>query len=229
VKRGQGGSDPASREAWKMLSTREMLTQRPVVLNAERESGMPNNELIDLPNIRQEDGISCGPAIAMSVGKFFGVGPDDLEEWKKNLGTTENQSTAPGAIFAYLRSLGLQVYARSRMTINDLRECWQQGHPVICPIQADVDQVASLDAGHYVAVVGIGLGQVIVQDPSADNMLDKPGGSVPKDEESADGYQTPGRSMIAFDRWNKVWNDKDVNGNEYLRFGIVVSGGKEQD
>lgn len=33
---------------------------------------------------------------------------------------------------------------------------------------------------------------------------------------------TPGRMMIALDKWEQVWHDKDADGNVYDHFGIIV-------
>lgn len=130
-------------------------------------------ELIDLPDIRQHDSYSCGSAAACSVGRFFGVGPETLEEWKTALGTTEKDSTRPEAIVDYLTELGLQVTPKQGMTVDDLAACWKAGCPVITPIReyGVPSKQASAEYGHYVAVIGVAVGQVIVQDPSIMNVL----------------------------------------------------------
>ena len=73
-----------------------------------------------VPNIRQDTDYRCGAAASMAVGKYYGVGPDTLDAWSDDLGTTAAQSTSPNAIVSYLSSLGLQVNARQNMGIDDL-------------------------------------------------------------------------------------------------------------
>ena len=189
-----------------------------------------STELLDLPDIRQKDHYSCGAAVAMAVGRYFNVGPTSLEEWKHALGTSEKNSTSPPAIIRYLRSLGLDVTARPQMTIEDLHAAWQDGKPVICPIQeyGVPSKQASFNYGHYVVVIGQGLGEVFVFDPSIDNALAKPGGTVGKGKPDPDVLQAPGRSLIPVEKWMKVWHDRDAAGRRYVQYGIVVGGNRRQ-
>jgi predicted double-glycine peptidase len=213
--------------AGELEATHHQLASR--LASRHAEPATAPTELLDVPDVRQHDNYSCGAAAAMSVGRFFGVGPDTLEEWKQALGTNEKTSTLPSAIVDYLRNLGLDVEPRQLMTVADLRQCWREGAPVICPIQeyGVPSKQASFDYGHYVTVIGIALGQVFVQDPLIDNVLGRPGGSVGTAENKTDDQgadQTPGRMMIAVPEWRKVWHDKDARGRRYIRYGIVVRG-----
>jgi HK97 family phage portal protein len=178
--------------------------------------GEAGTELLDLPDIRQQDDYSCGAAAAMAVGQYFGVGPDTLEEWKAALSTTEQKSTRPFAIVQYLTELGLVVTAGGDLTIEDLKACWRAGQPVICPIQeyGIPSKQASFLYGHYVVVIGAALGHIFVADSSIDNVL-----------EGQDSDQAPGRSLISEEDWLRVWHDQDIDGKQYIRFGIAV--GKE--
>jgi HK97 family phage portal protein len=172
-----------------------------------------DRDLIELPDVRQQDNYSCGAAVAMSVGRYFDVGPESLEEWKAALDTTPENSTRPIKIIEYLTSLGLAVTAASDMTVEDLRDFWKDGMPVICPIQEYglPSKQASFQYGHYVATIGVAHGQVFVQDPSIDNVLEGQGSD-----------QAPGRSLIAESTWDSVWHDRDADGRQYVRFGIAV-------
>ena len=62
---------------------------------------------VDIPGVQQRDDYSCGAAALMAVGSYFGVGPDDLEEYKKKLGTNEENGTNVYEILKYARELGL--------------------------------------------------------------------------------------------------------------------------
>ncbi len=151
-------------------------------------------ELIQLPDIRQPDGYSCGAAVAMAVGQYFGVGPETIAEWKDALDTVGDKSTKPQSIVDYLTSLGLAVDAAHGMTVDDLVVSVADGTPVICCVYP----------GHYVAVVGASPDSVTVQDPAAT------GDSATRKIDAA--------------TWVENWHDTDIDGNEYDQFGILVSG-----
>lgn len=173
-------------------------------------------ELLPVPDVRQPNHYSCGAAAAMCVGRYFGVGPESYEEWEAALGTTVEQSTHPMRIVKYLTELGLSVVAAHNMTLDDLAAYWRRGMPVICPVQdylANLPPAAEFDYGHYLTVIGCGLGHVFCQDSSEDNTI------LPQYGSSAD----PGRVMIAFDKWLKTWHDQDIDGVKYTRFGIAVA------
>ena len=180
-----------------------------------KESVDDGTGLIEVPDIRQTDHYSCGAAAAMCVGKYFGVGPDTLPAWKKALGTDVQQSTSPQAIVNYFSSLGLRVTASSNLTIGDLKAYTQNGSPVIVAVQdygSELPEKASFDYGHYLTVIGVGMGYVFCQDSSEDNVIANSGSA-----------QKPGRVMIAEADFLKIWYDKDVDGNQYRQFGIAVA------
>lgn len=183
--------------------------------------------VIEVPDERQPDHFSCGAAAAMSCGKYFEVGPDDIEEWKEALGTTLAESTHPSAIVNYLSSLGLKVTAQHKMTIEDLWAHIANDEPVICPVQDYMnlrESGATFDYGHYLTVVGVVPGYIICQDSSIENAENKPGGDVPANlsKDYAENVEAPGRVIISNEEWNKIWHDEDAEGNPYIQFGIAV-------
>ena len=171
--------------------------------------------LLDLPDVRQPNGWSCGSAAAASVAAYFGAGPgpNDMPAWERLLGTTEADGTSPDAIADGLRSLGLSVEDREGMTLDDLRAAWQAGKPTICCIQDYRDPAAYDldDSGHWVVVVGLWSGMVFVQDLSADNVLAGSGSDA-----------APGCVMISEETWLRVWHDEDGAGRRYDRLGLIV-------
>ncbi len=170
-------------------------------------------QALDLPDIRQPDDYSCWACAAASCARFFGVGPESIAEWKKQLGTTEKNSTDPGRVVQYLRELGLSAEPHQQMTIADLQQEWLAGHPVICAIgeYGVPSKKASFDYGHAVATVAVTAGFVIVQDPSISNVL-----------AGEDADQAKGRMPISYAKWMQVWKDKDAKGDTLDRFGIIV-------
>lgn len=181
----------------------------------ECENEPPTTEprLLNLPDIRQRDFFSCGAAASMSVGGFFGVGPETLEEWKTALGTNADDGTPPDRIIGYLRSLGLQVDARDSMTVDDLREAWLAGKPTICCVQDYIDPGPSngWDSGHYLTVIGVALGHLFCQDSSQDNLV-----------EGSGTIADQGRVLICEDVWLRNWHDEDAAGKKFDRYGISV-------
>jgi hypothetical protein len=172
--------------------------------------------ILDVPDVRQPDHWSCGAAAAMSVGRYFGVGPDDIEAWKKAVGTTGEKSTSAKAIETYLTRLGLQVTAAPNQTITDLSRSIAAGRPVICPAQ-------DYGGGHWLRVIGMLPGYVICQDSSIENVENVPGGSVPKGEAKGTGnIAAPGKVLIRWKDWLANWRDKGADETVYLRFGISV-------
>ncbi len=186
-----------------------------------------------LPNIRQTKPYTCGVASAMGIARMFGVkGPNSIDDWEKALGATPEHGTPSKNIVSFLRSQGLDVEERHNMTLDDLDNLTKEGRPVITPIQEYgwPSRFKANDAGHYVTVIGRSMGMTVVQDPSMDNQLGRPGGSVGGNRSGELGsVQAGGRSVIWDKTFNKVWHDKDDDGNEYKRYGIIVGPPKGSD
>ena len=150
----------------------------------------------------------------MAVGRYFNVGPLTLPEWKHALGTDVQKSTDPKAIVAYLTSLGMSVDARQPMTLDDLSAATAAGKPVIVCCQdygPEVPRGAEFAYGHYLTVIGRGMGYIFVQDSSADNVVGNSGSD-----------EAPGRVMIRDADFDKLWHDRDEAGNQYDHWGVVV-------
>jgi hypothetical protein len=205
------------------ISTRKPLKtqqkrERNIALSTNRHSVALKTkqlQLLEVPDIRQEDQYSCGACAAMSVGRYFGVGPKSLESWKTALGTTLQLSTHPAAIAKFLESLGLRVELKERMSVDDLQQYTRLGWPVICCVQDYGNRRepgAAFAYGHYLTVVGVGFGRVFCQDASIDNVIDG----------EEDNITEPGKIMVPYDQWNKVWYDQDVEGTPFEHLGICV-------
>lgn len=182
--------------------------------------------LIEVPDIRQPDHYSCGASAAMAVGRYFGVGPASIDEWKDALRTSLEFSTRPRRIVDYLSQLGLVVTATHNLTIEDLRGWWLKGCPVIVCVQdygGRREEGAAFLYGHYLTVIGVNVGYVFCQDSSLENADHVPGGDVPPAEADNTGnIAAPGRLMVDFDTWLANWHDIDADGNKFIRFGIAV-------
>ena len=130
--------------------------------------GVPDGAVkVDLPGVQQRDDYSCGAAALMAVCSYFGVGPDDLEEYKKKLGTNEENGTNVYEILKMARGLGLQADIHHGMTLDELRRYLDEGSPVIVSIQAYGDPATYYrdDNGHYVVAIGYDESNFYFEDP----------------------------------------------------------------
>jgi predicted double-glycine peptidase len=130
---------------------------------------------VPVPGVEQPDPYSCGAAAVMSVCSFFGVGPKDIETFKKKLHTTEQEGTPYRKIIAYSRKLGLHVEWKAGMTLDELDEHLKRGRPVICSIQAYADPPVDPaeyekpdhnSDGHDVVAIGFDANNYYFMDPS---------------------------------------------------------------
>ena len=152
-----------------------------------------NARLLDVPDVRQSENWDCGAAAVMAVCKHFGVGPTVLSAYAQALGATESEGTPPTAVAAFLSQQGLAVTSAHKMGIDDLGRFHAAGQPVLCPCRPD----GSGTTGHWVVVIGTGLGQVFLHDPAC------------------------GRRMLSeMSGW--LDGDRDAGGVDYDRFGIAV-------
>jgi hypothetical protein len=179
-------------------------------LSAEGE-GQPH--ILDVPDVAQRDSYDCGAGIAMSICRFHKVGPKDEADYVRALPSTPEAGTPPDRLIHFLKKQGLAVEAKSGWTLDELRAATRQGCPVGCCIQdyGSDEGVAELESGHWVVVIGVELGYVFIQDPSADNVLDDSG-----------SVAAAGKVMIDQKTWESVWRDKSEDGTLFERYGIKV-------
>jgi hypothetical protein len=174
-------------------------------------------QLLPLVTATQPNHYYCGACAAFEVAQYYGVGEQTLKATAQRLGTDEEKSTRPQAIVKYLTAEGLDVDARAGLTLDDLRRAWLEGKPVICPVQdygPSLPSRAVFAYGHYLVVIGVALGHVFCADSSEDNVTE--GSGTIADE---------GRVMIREDVWLDNWHDKDIDGNKYIHYGIIVGSG----
>ena len=175
--------------------------------SADSADGDNGADLLDISDVRQINDWDCGVAATQSVCEFFGVGEKSYQDYITELEATPEDGTQPEAIVDYLNDQGLVTTSGPGMTIDDLRFFFEHGQPVIVPLQMygttpeyDQEEIQNR-TGHYVVVIGVGLGQVFFQDPSA------------------------GRQMLPASEFDKIWHDMEADGVVDEHFGIAV--GKE--
>ncbi len=158
------------------------------------------DELLDVPQLLQSRNYDCGAACTQIVAEYFGVDNGRTEDdYIAELGTTAADGTTPEAIVDVLNDAGLVTTSGNGMTLDDLRCCFERGHPVIVPMQEAPAPEGGTAAGHWVVVIGCGLGQVFLQDPVA------------------------GRIMLPEDEFDSRWHDLEADGIVSEHFGIVVA------
>ncbi len=171
------------------------------------------DSLLELPDIHTDSDWDSGACCAMSVGRYFSVGPETLAEWRTALRTSEEWSTDPRRIEDYLDDLGLETECQVGMTLDDLTECWQKGQPVIAytEIYGDIaPKEAKYKYGTVVVVVGHKYGYVFLFDPLASNPEEK------------DSLNAPGMAMVEEEDFLANWFHRTPKGGEWRRLGIVV-------
>lgn len=180
---------------------------------AEQAAGNEELEILGVPDYRQTTEYSCGCVAVQSVADFFGKGEGRTEaDYINELEATPEDGTAPEAIIEWCLEHGLTVEAGQNWTVDDLARCFRGGHPVICPVQMygvtdaiDNEEVAANRNGHYVIVVGVGLGYVFFQDPSA------------------------GQRMLPAADFDAIWHDVEADGSKSEHFGIAIGDGLIQE
>src|SRR5262245_20155067 len=147
-------------------------------------------ELQAVPDVRQSNGHSCGAAVALAVGQFFDVGPNNEEAWIEMVGAAPEIGTAVAGIVQALHQVGLYALPTNDMAIDELAAWLQAGHPVICAMQyydgTPEKQEAEM-VGHFVVVVGVGPDMVVLQDPLA------------------------GRVELEAETFVELWHDRDTD------------------
>lgn len=182
----------------------------------------PDFTLIEVPDVRQRDHFSCGSAAALSVAKYYGIGPDTLERMKHRLGTDIHKSTSPAAIVSFFQEAGCQVEARDNLSLADLQAYHAKGWPVIAPVQdygPFVPKEARWPYGHYLTVIGATNDYVFCQDSSGDNVV---AGDDQSSLSKTGSIQKPGRIIVDAKLWDRMWHDRDEQDNPYIRYGIAV-------
>jgi len=162
-------------------------------------------ELIDVPDIRQLSDYDCGPAAVLSVARYFGVDGGITEpDLIAALATSRTTGTPARNMVDWLTAKGLVATSAVGLDVEDLRRFFLSDHPAICEIQAygTPQEEDAGDSGHYVVVIGVGLGQVFFQDPSA------------------------GRQMVTEAEWLAAWHSVNVLADgtavPIQQFGIAV-------
>jgi predicted double-glycine peptidase len=157
----------------------------------------PSAIKIALPEIQQPDEYSCGVASLMAILAYYGTGPEDYDDLKKQIGTSQKSGTDYHRIARFARDQGLEANTVSSMSLAQLEACLSAGKPVICAIQAYAENIPASqradvyrknDNGHYLVVVGFDDNHIYFMDPSLTGRR----GFLPKAEFAARWHDNEG-------------------------------------
>lgn len=131
---------------------------------------------VPVPDVQQPDSYSCGAAVVMAVCAYYGVGPEEVADFKSKLHTSKKKGTSAKNMKRYMEKLGLKIEVHRDEDATAMRqlltEHLSRGHPVILCLQAyaddsDVyDDPDSHEDGHYVVAIGFAGDDFFFMDPS---------------------------------------------------------------
>jgi predicted double-glycine peptidase len=154
--------------------------------------------LIPVPVVYQSHNYDCGAAALRAVCQYWGVGPEDEDDFIKACETDKQDGTHPDDIIRAARAFGLKAGGREGISIEQLKHCIDLHRPVICAIQAwEWDS----DEGHYVVAIGYDDNHILFQDPSIKNNM---------------------RGRLSYDEFLERWHDVDRHGTILRQYGIVL-------
>lgn len=175
---------------------------------------------IDLPNLRQYGGYTCGTTCVQMVMNWLYPfeGDINLASLAEALGSTDEAGTTPESILSFFAAQNVNAAAHYDMTLSDLAAALDAGSPVMLAIQAwstavdggynlsdPTDKATYLIEGHYVLCVGYrrtDAGRIFYfNDPAC-----------------------VGYCYLAEAELDARWVDMDAQGKVYPHFGIVLSG-----
>ncbi len=128
-----------------------------------------SHKIIRVPLIRQSTDYTCGVAALQAILAFYG---EDVREdiLAKALHANHKIGTRYKNIQRYAEAHGLSVHVNQEMSLEQLKNSIEAGHPVLCLIQAWADKKTDYKTdwndGHYVVAVGLEDSRIIFMDPS---------------------------------------------------------------
>ena len=173
---------------------------------------------IDMPNLRQYGGYTCGTTCVQMVMNWLDPYQADwnLAAYEEELGTNEEAGTPPGSIVSFFEENSVTVTAKENRTTPELASALYQGHPVLLCIQSwaaaedgyntqnSDDADTYLAEGHWVICVGY--------------QKQEPGYVFYFNDPACVGY-----CMMSEQDLNNRWIDMDTEGNVYDHYGIEIT------
>ena len=162
--------------------------------------------------MQQFEDFTCGAAAFQAVCSYFGVGPDDPDEFVTILKTNAKTGTKPKEIIQWAKNFGLHAEFVPKMSVDQLNAYFDAGRPVICSMQAyggtkkrQEQYTAKKDGkyldldGHFIVAIGYDDMNFYFEDPSLAGR----------------------RGFIPIDEFDGRWHDKEVSG-PYVHLGLAI-------
>lgn len=127
---------------------------------------------VPLPDTRQGEDYSCGASALQAISGYFGVGPEEEEDYVRDLKMDTRIGSHPFQIIRAAKRYGLRVFGKEFMTIEEVKAFLDQGKPVMLMIQAWRDSEADESykkewgEGHWVVAIGYDRAGMYFEDPS---------------------------------------------------------------
>ena len=186
---------------------------------AETAPSLPARHL-NVPNVRQATGYSCGAAALMAALTYWGVYDGGEARLAGLLGTDPENGTPVTALLDVARRFEVEAEGREAMTTADLRAALAKGDTVILDIQAWAGEKGAplrgaqwrerWEDGHYVVLIAMDEANAYFMDPSV----------------------LPGYGWLPLDELPERWRDYDGKGRSvrrYRNFGLIIRGKKPAD
>jgi hypothetical protein len=112
---------------------------------------------VDAPMIQQATNWECA-IIAMSFARLYDLGPDNMEDFLKGMGT-KRSGTDPDPINKYLRKIGFKSRIETDMTESDLLDLYDEEIGAMLAVQAwgdprDYRDPKNCENGHWIGGIG---------------------------------------------------------------------------
>jgi predicted double-glycine peptidase len=127
---------------------------------------------VSLPDTRQGEDYSCGASALQAVSGYFGVGPEEEEDYVRDLKMDPRIGSHPFQIIRAAKRYGLRVSGKERTTVNEVKAYLDRGKPVMLMIQAWGDSKTGKSyakewgQGHWVVAIGYDRAGMYFEDPS---------------------------------------------------------------
>jgi predicted double-glycine peptidase len=127
---------------------------------------------VPLPDTRQGEDYSCGASALQAISGYFGVGPEEEEDYVRDLKMDTRVGSHPFQIIRAAKKYGLRVFGKEFMTIEEVKTFLDRGKPVMLMIQAwrdsetEKNYAKEWDEGHWVVAIGYDRAGMYFEDPS---------------------------------------------------------------
>jgi predicted double-glycine peptidase len=159
-----------------------------------------------IPDTRQGKGYSCGASALKAICGYFGVGPEEEEDYGKDLKMDTRVGSHPFQIIRAAKRYSLRVSKKKRMNVNEVKASLDRGKPVMLMIQAWRDSKTEKSyetewgKGHWVVAIGYDRAGMYFEDPSLATI----------------------RGFISYTGLEERWHDTGPRNRRMEHYGLAV-------